>query len=164
MKSTFDSVSFWNQVCSKPAPLPGTDAYWEAVENQAMRCLEEVLEIQEAVVNRDIDNLVKEGCDLDVVTSGLNYIIGADYPVAIGRVLTNNNLKVTQNTAEADAWCKYYRDKEVEDESYGVFCSIIEGLRYYCVKRVSDDKVMKRPGMQPPHLLDLVPEVRSHGS
>ena len=79
MKSTFNSVSFWNEACSKVPPLPGTDAYWEALENQAMRCLEEVLEIQEAIVNRDVNNLIKEGCDLDVVTCGFNYLAGADY-------------------------------------------------------------------------------------
>lgn len=155
MKSTYDSVAFWNTACSKLPPKPGTPEYWGAIKQQWERCFEEVMEINEAIENRDLENLMKEGSDLDYVTCGLNFMIGADYNTVMDRVIQNNMGKVTRFLAEANQWRDHYTEK---GEQVAVAHSHVEGENWYCVKRLSDDKVMKSPGLQKPDLSDLVPK------
>ena len=159
MKSTYQRVADWNIRAGKPAPTPGTQAWHTALENQLELIAEELGEVIDAIVNRDIDNLCKEGADLDVVVSGLNFLIGGDYNRIIDTVLVNNDIKMTSHIAEGDTWLKYWQDK-TPGVAYGLSTANHGDCRFYCVKRISDDKVMKRPVQPTPSLHEFSPVMR----
>ena len=142
MSSTFDRVADWNFLCGKRPDFEiGSEKYWQALRDQIARIAEELQEVSEAVEKRDLENLLKEGCDLDVVVCGLNYLAGHDYGGAINEVLDNNDTKYTESFEEAwDAQDHYKR--------LGIECSLVmididDKIAYYSVHRDKDDKVMK---------------------
>lgn len=144
MTSTYKEVSEWNLKCGNHPSTVGSEPYWNALTQQIARIEEELAEVKEAVAKRDLDNLIKEGCDLDVTVSGFNFLLNVDYETAIGRVLVNNDEKVTLNIHKADQWRDHYTSLKVmvciNTSSFG------EDL-HYCVKRIEDDKVMKPPSL-----------------
>ena len=157
MISTYDSVAAWNATCGKAPPPIGTQKYYEALANQIKRIQEELDEFVEGVNNRDIGNMLKEGADLDVVVSGLNYLLGADYTSIISSVLSNNNLKTTTDYATAYDAMEFYSDKGTKCFIYSYEDPTGE-ITVYSVKREGDDKVMKLLGHPSIDLSALVPK------
>ncbi len=155
---TFTRVAEWNRRVGKNPHKVGTQGYWVALKQAADLIAEELAEVYEGIQNRDLANVVKEGSDLDVVVAGLNYQIASNYPLAIDAVLSNNDLKYTEDRAEAEAALEYHKklgnlvrlELVISDEEDKIFFS---------VRRNSDDKIMKFPNHPKTSLEDAVPEM-----
>lgn len=152
-KSTFTRVAEWNKRCNKEPLEKGTDAYWDALDNQVARIQEELDEAREAIAIRSNIELLDAGCDLNVVVSGLNFLAGGSYDEAIDRVLSNNELKYTTDADEALQTAEMYSNRKMECEVQSV---VDEGEVYHSVHRVSDNKIMKLKGHPTVTLSDLI--------
>lgn len=157
MNSTYEEVALWNKRCGKSPEPVGTIAYWKAIKDQRDRITEELRELNEAIEAKDIQEVVDAGCDLDVVVSGLNYLSGADYSGALGAILENNDLKYTRVKSNAELQALVYDeaglDVYVNEADY---CNGWD--KAYCIRRVSDGKVMKFAGHPKVDLAPFVPE------
>ncbi len=140
MKSTFERVSEWNEAAGKIPAERGTEAYWLALENQIERIQEELDETLKAVQERDLVEVLDGGCDLDVTVAGLNFLTDLPYDKAIGRVLDNNDVKLTISIDEAEDAQRHY-------DGLGIECDVItvtvDDATFYSVHRTKDDKIMK---------------------
>ena len=141
-KSTFERVAHWNTIADKTPAEIGTDAYWAGLENQVKRIQEELDETLKAIHERNLVEVLDGGCDLDVTVAGLNFLHGLPYEEAIDRVLSNNDVKVTQDFAVAFDAQQHY-----EGLKHPIECTISQvdegGNRYFSVHRLKDDKIMK---------------------
>lgn len=156
-KSTYQRVSEWNSRCNKNPEQMGTEAYWKSLEDQMERILEEVQETIAAVKERDLTEVLDGCCDMDVVVSGFNFLTGLPYSEAIDRVLTNNDVKYTENYAFAVDTALFYCDKGLECEVQEVEES--DGTIFFSVHRLSDNKIMKLMDHPRVSLSDLVPQM-----
>lgn len=156
--STMQQVQVWNERAGKSANYKvGSSEYWDAIDNQVARIKEEVDEFIAEVKARNLPNMMKELCDVDVVTSGMMNIIGGSYEDAINVVLRNNEMKLTAEYHVADSWRNHHTDKD--GGAYAVSNNTDGFGGYYCVKRLSDDKVMKPPGHPKPDIDQFCPEI-----
>jgi len=150
---SYRRVEIWNNMVGKWVEPIGTPKYYKALLQQVDRVQEELDEVREAIRLKDLNNLLKEGCDLDITVCGLNYLIGGDYQEAITRVLDNNDKKLTSSLSDASTWRFYHARK-------GKAVKIYTQPKYkvHCVKRTDNDKVMKPPSHPTPDLSDLITE------
>lgn len=136
-ESTFKRVKDWNDACGKEPLEKGSEAYWKALEDQLGRIMEELQEtIDKGLKQRNFEELLDGGCDLDVTVAGFNGMLNMAYQGAINSVLDNNDEKIHTVHSEALKTLAYY-------EQGGEHCYIHSGNKGYVVKRVSDDKIMK---------------------
>ena len=154
--STYGKVAKWNKRCGNEPQLAGTEAYYAAVSNQLKRIAEELNEAAEAITEKNLLELVDAGLDLDVVVSGLNYLIGGDYDAGIAKVLGNNDLKYTKSKKKAKNWLAYHEDNGVE-----VYLQETEvgSQIFYCVRRNEDGKILKPGNFHKVDLTDVLPQV-----
>ena len=152
-KSPDYRVREWNRRCGKFPQQGGSEEYWESLNKQLDRVLEEAEEIREAIEKRDSENLLKELCDLSVVSSGLNYLSNLNLEEAIHKVLDDNDHKYTTNKSLAEDWRFYWARCGVKVK---VSWSVIEGVTYYSVMRIPDGKIMKVPKRQTLDLTNLI--------
>ena len=149
--STYNKVAKWNDRCGN-RPLPaGTPQYYEALQNQLARIVEEANEAQTAIQDGNILEVIDAGLDLDVVVAGFNYLAGGDYNAGIDLVLGNNDLKYTKSKRKAQNWLTYNIDNGTD--SY-LSEAVVGSQTFYCVRRKGDAKIMK-PGNFPK--VDLTP-------
>lgn len=149
--SPFERIKLFNQRCGKVLPKVGSDEYYIALDNQLKLVDEELREVREAIANRDLENLQKEGADLDVVTSGLNMFINGnsgDYLKAIHAVCDENDLKYTPDLELAKASMSKHIDagtpcgiEEVKETLEGL--DSLGEFSWYSVKRIPDNKILK---------------------
>lgn len=153
---TFEQVSIWNQKADKSPEEVGTEEYWKSLENQLERIQEEVDETREAIGNRDLKGVVDGGCDIDVTSAGLNYLVNGAQDQAMQAVLDNNDLKVTEDYCEAFDTQGVYQSKGLD---CGIHEAEVEGKKWYSVHRMSDDKILKLLGHPKVDLSEFIPKV-----
>lgn len=151
MTDTFNRVVDFNTKANKLPTKAGSKEYWLAIENQYKRIEEELNELLEAIQERNIEEVVDAGADLDVVVAGLNFLSGSDYTSVITAVLDNNDLKITQDASKADNWKVFNNDN-------GIDCRVVETNGYYTVQRNEDNKVLKYGNFPKVDLKEFLPE------
>lgn len=126
-----------------PVGLEDVDKFWKQLEFQATLILEEAKEFLEAVESRDLENAVKEACDVDYVYTYAEVILehaGVNMGVAKDMVAMNNDQKYTlsEELAEQSAHA-------LEEGGVGTYIDEVEweGDTIYMVKRYSDGKILK---------------------
>lgn len=168
MQSTYQRVAEWNNRCNKTPLEIGTEEYWKSLEDQMERILEEAQETVDAIKARDLTEVLDGGVDMDVVVSGLNYLMGLDYSEAVDRVLSNNDMKYTEDFDVAVETALFYCDKGLECDIQEV---LVEGdgmtsmdKEFFSVHRQSDNKIMKLLDHPRVSLADLVPNFKEEGA
>ncbi len=157
-ESTYAKVAQWNRCCDKQAPTVGSEEYWTALENQAKRIKEELIELNTALQERSYKGTFDALLDLDVVVSGGNYLFGGNYNGGINAVLKNNDLKWAEYLETAKVAAHYYAEKGVECAVHGA-AAPNSWDTCYSVHRLSDDKILKFPGHPEVDLTPFLPEV-----
>ena len=153
--NTYDRVAKWNERCGKVPSKVGSNEYWEALAQQAKRIAEEFNELVSAIENKNLEEVVDGGLDLDVVVAGLNYLSDANYSDGINLVLENNDLKYSTNKDIVQNWLTYWEDN---GEDVYLSTSETDDGTFYCVKRTDDDKVLKFARFPKVDLTNIVPE------
>lgn len=157
--NTFNKVSQWNERCGNNPQPAGTNQYWDSLTNQALLIKEELLELFEAIEQKNILEAIDAGLDLDVVVSGLNYLVGADYSTGIKLVTGNNDLKYTKSLKKAQNWLKFHGDN-------GGDAHLVEtqvgSQTYYCIKN-SNGKVVKYGNFPKVDLTPTAPDLAIEG-
>jgi len=139
--TTFNNVKLFNEIWGKTPPVIGSDEYWAALDNQAKRIQEELDETVRAIANRDMNEVLDGGCDLDVVVSGFNFLHGHEYQGAINAVCGENHTKYTIDYGFAEA--SFNELYNGNTESHCIVCTHVGGIPRYSIHRNSDDKVCK---------------------
>lgn len=153
--STYKKVAKWNERCGNTPAAIGTQAYYDVIEKQVKRLVEELNETIEAIQAKDLVELMDGGLDLDVVVAGLNHLIGGDYATGISRVLANNEKKYTKSIKKARSWLMFHEDNGLEAH---IQSTQIGSITYHCVRRDLDGKIMKYGNFPKVDLTDLIPE------
>lgn len=148
------SIIDWNSKCGNVPPKPYSPEYWEKLRGQAKHLVEEVNELIAAIDSEDAIETLDAQCDIDYVLGGLIFLSQHDHEEALKLVCENNDHKFTDCYTEA---LKRLADIEKRTkEECKVVGSIVDGKEYYCVRRVSDGKVMKQSNLPP---LDISEQV-----
>ena len=133
----YQRVADWNKNCCKTPKVFNSDEYWTSLEYQLSRVEEELHETRLAIENRDLNEVLDGGIDMDVTVAGFNYLAGFNYPEESEKVLRNNDLKYTKfeyhiyDTLEVNEWSLDDYEIKVSPE------------RLLSIHRKSDDKIMK---------------------
>lgn len=155
MSNTFKRVSDWNAKAGNLPKQVGTGEYWKSLEDQFKRIQEELNELYDAIVAKNITEVCDAGADLDVVVSGLNYLSGSAYEDLITSVLDNNDLKISLSNSVATNWATFHKDNGtdvyVNDQEFNE-------VTYYTVKRTEDNKILKYGNFPKVDLTDYVPD------
>lgn len=158
MVATLNEVSKWNERANKRPSRVGSETYWDDLQNQFQRIKEELEEVREAIKNRDLENLTKEVCDLDITTMGFVYLLQSNHAGALIHTLNNNDKKVYRYLSDAQLVKKYYDAQKDDTKSYYIDSVEVDGSTFFTVKRSSDDKVVKPPGLNKVHLSAFTPQ------
>lgn len=137
-----DTITF-NKLAGNAPPAPLTDAWWEAMENQAKRVLEEVKETLEAIEDRNVKETLDGVVDISVTALYMPFMTQSkeiDVKGAMAEVAANNLAKIFKYYSDAEATKDWY-------EGQGTACYIDEvfmnGVTYYAVRRNCDQKILK---------------------
>lgn len=144
MMATKERVNKFNTLAGNaPAGVDDPKKFWKQLEFQATLILEEAKEFLEAVESRDLENAVKEACDVDYVYTYAEVILeqaGIHMGVAKDMVAMNNDQKYTlsEELAEQSA-------HSLEKSGVQTYIDEIEygGETIYMVKRWDDMKILK---------------------
>lgn len=150
-KSNLERVVEWHKRCGKnPAPI-GSDAYWEALAQQAERVMEELREVMVEIRDRNLSKLVSEVCDLDFTSLGMAMMVQHPHQECMDRIFASNDSKYTRYQLVAEDAARMHSEK-------GVDCRIVECDGYFSVHRNSDDKILKLRDFVGADVSDLIPE------
>ncbi len=151
----FYQVWLFNKVAGN-LETPKTDAELKAtLQNQAERIDEEVKETLKAIELYEPVEILDGTIDTLVTAFGLLAKMQdiVDTVEAAKRVCENNMSKIFTNHACAEDTVAHYA-------AQGVDCYIssttVDGVEYYAVRRLSDNKIMKPKDYKPVDLSDLV--------
>lgn len=148
------SVTDWNLKCGNTPAKPYSKEYWERLKCQAKCLVEEVNELVAAIDAEDAVETLDAQCDIDYVLGGLIFMSQHDHEEALKLVCENNDHKFTDDYTEA---LKRLADIEKRTGEYcKVVGSMVDGKEYYCVKRVSDGKVMKQSNLPPLNISEQI--------
>ncbi len=186
LPSPYDRVVQWNSICGKNRLEIGTQEYFDALTNQLSRIKEELVEFVDEVEKQDynnLENMLKEFCDVLVTVYGAGYMLGLDVIGAMHKVLDNNDTKFTHRKELADETIRQIgaRDYDIyvtympvhlnegstEDDLIGggyTTKTIDEQLHVelYTVHRKSDDKICKLANHKSMNLEEFVPDTKNH--
>lgn len=124
---------------------------------------EELDELRESLKLRWVEGILDDTLDLKVYNYQLESLLerlGCLVAPAEEAVDVNNSLKYTPSEKLAEKWL---RDHKVQAAILGVPCPAylciteVDGIDYYCLKRKSDNKVMKYCGFERVELEKFVP-------
>ena len=159
MSERFDSykaVEFFNKACGNNPPKKGSPEWYDVLKNQVSYLIEEVMEIDKAIDEEDPLEILDGMADVQFVLDGLIYLSQMKHREAVKKVCSNNDLKFTTSPKEALDWATDIRDNK------GIKCVIetteLDGVKYFCVKRLEDGKVMKPSNFPKVDLKPLVKE------
>lgn len=155
----YERVKKFNDIASNSPPKDGDyEKFWDFVRLQSALIVEESLELSNAVLNRDLENLVKEWCDVEYVSKGMRYAldnVGIDTTEAIDKVCKNNELKYTSSLDFAQKSKDYVESQG--SPSY-VEKSFYKGVEYFTVRRSKDGKIMKLIDYESPDIRSTIPD------
>lgn len=154
MKS--ERVAKFNEIIGK-APSADPTMLLQQIANQARILLEEVQETIDAAEQGDWVEVLDGGLDIKFVASEIQTqleSIGIWFTPAFMKVCDNNDEKWTTSGVLATEWFDYHRTNDVECH---IKSTDIEGVTYYCVRRNSDNKVLKWDGFPKVDLTDFIP-------
>ena len=156
-----ERVTKFNYVAGKDPLGYKTDdkeAIWKQLEDQVERVYEEAKEMLDAVQERDIVEVLDGYLDVKFTNEYVENLlkaIGVDTTGSWHTVLSNNESKSTTSFEYAEASFVEYLKQGVHVNLDAVD---YEGTRYYVLKRVGDNKVMKLKDHVPPDLAKFVPD------
>lgn len=159
MSERFDSykaVEFFNKACGNNPPKKGSPEWYTVLKNQVSYLLEEVKEIDEAIDNEDPLEILDGMADVQFVLDGLIYLAQLKHREAVKKVCANNDLKFTTSLVDAMEWSEDI-GKNKGEEVY-INRTELDGVTYYCVKRCSDNKILKPTNFPKVDLKPLVVE------
>ena len=149
----------FNYKCGNKVPEYGTLDYWRALENQSSLMVEESTESVDATrMNDAIESIDALADELFVIAWKIEMLqkSGFDIEGALQAVIDNNAKKVFNSFYEA---CTAKEQIElVKDEECFVETSVYNGLPFYTVRRLSDNKIMKAVDFVPVNLSEFVPK------
>jgi hypothetical protein len=133
----------------------GEDAFWEQVQQQAKRILEEAQEMYDGAMERDIVEVIDGNVDVWVTREYMDDLlkaVGVDTCGVEHEVNDNNNTKMTRNKefAQKSAIALYPGQARVVGTEY-------DGEKFYMVIRNSDNKFLKLIDYCKPNLLQYIP-------
>lgn len=129
------------------------EEFWDSVQKQAKRILEEAQELYDAAVDRDIKLLIDGWVDVWFTNEFMEDQLGAIgvNTVRIKNIVCENNLtKFTTNKNYAEDCARLMEGVEVREVVY-------EGVPHYALIRLEDNKVMKPLDYKGPKLSDAIP-------
>lgn len=155
---SYSSITKFNHLAANQ-PSMGTDyEYWQQLRNQAKRIHEEALELLTACEEEDMVAVLDGFCDVRYTNEYMDDLLKAgdvQTDKAWQSVCDNNMSKFTQSYTYA------VESKEALEEQ-GVECyvesCVYEGETYYCVKRNSDNKILKPRYFESVDLTSFVPK------
>ena len=157
MSNFKERISKFNHIIGN-TPATNVDAFWEQAKLQAALVLEEAQEQYDAVMERDLVELVDGACDVQYLQTYLDEMIetiGVPLKVAMDMVVVNNDQKYTKHESMAHISRMIHSDA-------GIPCYVekveFEGDTYYTVKRSSDGKVMKLKDHVSPNIRATIPD------
>ena len=143
---------------SDPVGLEDREKFWSQLEFQANLVVEEAKEFLEAVESRDLENAVKEACDVDYVYTYAEVLLehaGVNMGVAKDMVAMNNDQKYTlsEELAEQSAYA-------LEEDGVETYIDEVEweGDTIYMVKRWGDGKILKLLEHVEPNVSATIPD------
>jgi len=149
----------FNYKCGNKVPEYDTLDYWRALENQSGLMVEESTEgVDAARLNDAVESVDALADELFVIAWKIEMLqkSGFDVEGALQAVIDNNAKKVFNSFYEA---CTAKEQIElVKDEDYFVETSVYNGLPFYTVRRLSDNKIMKAVDFVPVDLSEFVPK------
>lgn len=143
--------------------LDTKEDFFEEVDKLIPLIQEELNELQESLNLHWVEGVLDDCLDLKVYNYQLQSLLerlGCDVSSAEVAVDVNNSLKYTTSKELADKWL---HDHRVQATILGVPCPVyvcvtwVEDRNYYCLKRKSDNKVMKYVGFDRVQLDEYVP-------
>lgn len=119
------------------------DTFWTQTQLQAKLILEEAQEQYDAAMGRDILEVLDGACDVRYLQDFMDALLeeaGIDVACAKDSVCLNNDQKYTIVEEMAKVSQKAQQDNGVE--CY-IDSTIVDGSKYYTIKRKEDGKVLK---------------------
>ena len=150
LSESFELIRSFNGCCGNDGKVP-REKVLEVIENQAERVLEEIQEFIDAIKANDRQEILDGASDVIVTVDGLTMLVQkliGDVGGATLAVCENNDLKYTGDKAVAEEWLEHYQtnyDPASIEETYYLKESEFDGGVWYCVRRTSDNKIMKPP-------------------
>lgn len=113
---------------------------------------EELKELEESIVNKDLVGIADALCDLQYVLSGavLEFGLAEKFPALFNEVQRSNMSKACNSREEAEATVRHYA------ESKGENCFIQQEGDLFLVFRQEDNKTMKSVGYSPADLAGIL--------
>lgn len=151
LAESFEMIRTLNGCCGNGREGFLHEKTFEILKNQALRVLEEIKEVIEAIDNKDRKEILKEASDVIVTVDGLTLLVDkliGEIGAATLEVCKNNDLKYTGDREVAEEWLEHHNSNYNPDqikETYYISESEFEGGVWYCVKRESDHKFVKPP-------------------
>ena len=148
----------FNYKCGNKVPEYDTLDFWRALENQSGLMVEESSEgISAARMNDAIESIDALADELFVIAWKIEMLQKSGFNVegALQAVIDNNAKKVFNSFYEACSAKE--KIEEVRDEECFVETSVYNGLPFYTVRRLSDNKIMRAVDFVPVDLEDYVP-------
>lgn len=143
-----------------PSPDDMENQKYEKLKASAERLLEEAQELYDAIIEKDVSETLKEAIDVDYVFTNIKSCLKAyeyEYDDAFEAVCDNNDLKWTTSLELAGTtWYDY--TKKVGGLYMNSEYDIELGEVTFCIKRFSDDKVMKPEGHPKVDLTPYLPK------
>lgn len=145
------SINGFNRSCGNiPEKLSYPDLL-KAIKNQAERTVEEAKEIVDGAETDNRQEILDGAVDAFVTAVGSMLQVQAtigDVAGAIQAICDNNDLKYTDDRAEAQEWLAWYEseyDPNKLNDSYYICEAEHAGILWFSIKRRSDNKIMKPP-------------------
>lgn len=110
--SMYEGVRFTNETFGKPQLSPKDPDFWAKLASQHELIQEELDEIADGIVNRDLTMLRDGICDVEVTNMGMAHLAGLNLERDMKAVLRSNLSKVSLTMADAEKTAKHYKDKE----------------------------------------------------
>lgn len=154
-----ERIAKFNKIVGNaPAEQHEKEKFWQQAILQAKLIQEEANEMVEACLNRDLVEMVDAWCDVDYLQNHAENMLGTVGVLlyqAKDQVCLNNDSKYT-TSLELATMSKDHQNKNgnpcyIEDVEY-------RGDTYFILKRMSDGKVMKLLGHQPPNIRSSIPD------
>lgn len=151
LASGYTAVDAFNRSCGNNPDLTPPDRVLINIANQCKRVAEEVEETYDAAIAGDLQEILDGGADILVTAYGLVAQIQAlvgDVAGALNDVCHNNSLKYSESIEEARVWLEWYDSQYDPNElgqQYYIASSAHDGILWHCIKRISDNKIMKPP-------------------
>jgi len=143
--------------------LDTKEDFFEEVDKLIPLIQEELNELQESLNLHWVEGVLDDCLDLKVYNYQLQSLLerlGCDVSSAEVAVDVNNSLKYTPSKELAEKWLEEHKAQALQlgvPLNMYICITEVDGIDYYCLKRKSDNKVMKYCGFERVELDKFVP-------